>query len=138
MLTDKQEKFATLIVSGLNQSDAYRQSYNAKNYSDKVLWIRASELAANSKVKVRINELKDKVASKVLWSREQSLIRLAEIADRTAHVDKSTGEVTPGAKDSDRINAIKSLNEMLGFNAPVKTENKNITIPNLGDFYKGL
>ncbi len=47
-LTAKQEKFCQCIVSGMTQADAYREAYGQKRLSQKVLWIRASEVAANA------------------------------------------------------------------------------------------
>ncbi len=124
-LTPKRESFALLVASGETQSDAYRGAYNTKA-SDKTIWKRSGELIQNGAVRGRIEELKAERVKQVFWTREDSIRELSEIALRKAHIDKNTGEVTPGAKDNDRIAAIKELNGMEGFNAPVKQEHVNI------------
>lgn len=57
-LTARQELFAQSVVSGLDQSAAYRKAYPASlNWQDKTVWARASEMAANSKVQGRVRDL---------------------------------------------------------------------------------
>jgi phage terminase small subunit len=58
MLTQKQENFALLLVSGCSKADAYRQAYNAENMADASIHVEASRLAANPKVALRLKELK--------------------------------------------------------------------------------
>lgn len=55
----QQEKFAQCVAKGMTQADAYREAYpTSKKWTDKALYPRASELAADSKVIARINALK--------------------------------------------------------------------------------
>lgn len=61
-------------------------------------------------VKARVQELKSAVASKALWSREDSVLALREIA------------ADPEARSNEKVAAIKELNAMHGFNAPQKVE----------------
>lgn len=57
-LTAKQERFAQLIADGKhNQSDAYRDAYDAEYMSDEAIWVAASQLVEHHKVKIRIAEL---------------------------------------------------------------------------------
>jgi len=109
-LTAKQEAFAQAIADGKNQSDAYRAAYSAGNMKPEVINVKASQLAADGKVKVRVNELKEALANKSLWTREQSVAVLAEVVG------------SRDAKHSDKISAVKVLNDMQGFNAPEKLE----------------
>jgi hypothetical protein len=59
-LTPKQEAFAYAVgYEGKKYSRAYREIYDVKPETlDRSVWVRASELANNSKVSVRIDELK--------------------------------------------------------------------------------
>ena len=109
-LTAKQEKFCQAIADGMNQTDAYKSAYDVRNYPEKKIWVKASELANTGKVKGRIKELKEKLAKKQLWTRERSVILLGNIAHNTSE------------RSSDRISAIKELNAMHGFNEPTKME----------------
>ncbi len=108
-LTNRMDGFAQAIAGGKNQSDAYRENYSTKTMAEKTIWARASELAKNSKVTVRISQIKSELAAVCLWTREQSVIALSRIAE--------TSE-----RDSDRIAAVKELNIMHGFNEPGKLE----------------
>ena len=78
-LTNKQEKMAQLVASGENQSDAYRQAYDAQGMPSNQVWVRASEVMANSKVLVRINELREPVITKTHKALENILAELDEL-----------------------------------------------------------
>ena len=109
-LTPREEKFAQGVADGLSQAEAYRQAYqSAAGWKDKTVWSRASELMADSKVSGRVEELRAELAKQALWSRMDSVATLKPIA-------------TGAEKDSDRIAAVKVLNEMHGYNAPTKLE----------------
>ena len=107
-LTAQQEKFCQCIADGLTQADAYRASYKAGKMTDEAIYVDASRLASNPKVSLRLKELKDALASKQLWTREQSVAQLIKELD--------------GDRAGDRISAIKELNNMHGYNAPTKLD----------------
>lgn len=109
-LTAKQEAFVQAIASGLNQSDAYRSAYNASAMKDASINVKASQLAADGKVRVRLTELREALANKSLWTREQSVAVLSAVVGDTE------------ARHNDKISAVKVLNDMQGFNAPTKHE----------------
>ena len=111
-LTAKQEAFAQAIADGMNQSDAYRTAYNPKPMTDNALHVRAHEVGTNSNVLVRVAELQKVIADKHLWTREDSVKALRSVADKD------------DAKGAEIVAAIKELNSMHGFNAPVKHELK--------------
>ena len=118
-LTAKQENFCQAIASGMNQSDAYRSAYDAGNMKPESINVNASKLCADAKVALRVTELKDEIAAKALWTREDSVLTLKAIADKAE------------AKDSDKTGAVKVLNEMHGYNAPKEinvTGNLNINV----------
>lgn len=100
-MTPKQEKFAQLYVETGNASEAYRQAYNSKAKPDSV-YVNASKLLSTPKVSLRVRELQDEMEEKSLWRRIDSLKVLSEIA-------------LEGEKDSDRVNAVKALNSMHGW-----------------------
>lgn len=107
-LTAKQEAFAQAIADGLNQSDAYRAAYSAGKMKSETVQQVASRLMNDRKVSARVCELREALANKSLWSREQSI---GILVDGLA-----------GAKFGDQISAVKVLNEMQGFNEPTKHE----------------
>lgn len=115
-LTAKQEAFAQAIASGMTQADAYRSAFNVKpNTKPQSIWDSASKVIANPEVAHRVNELKERLASKSLWSREMSvkaLVKAFQIAEKGQNPQAMTG-------------AIKEINAMHGFNAPQKVDLMN-------------
>ena len=107
-LTPKQEKFAQLVADGMSQSDAYREAYNSSAKPESV-HVKASELMADVKVSVRVAELRQSLSEISLWKRTDSVLVLAEIAK---------GD-DPEAKPSDRVQAVKALNAMHGWDKQV-------------------
>lgn len=73
MLTPKQEVFAQKIVEGMSQADAYRSAYSCSRTSDKTIWENASRLMADSKVKARVQELRDQIALDSIMSAQERL-----------------------------------------------------------------
>lgn len=109
-LTAKQEAFAQAVSGGMNQSDAYRSVYDAGNMKPDVVNVKASQVMADGKVTVRVAELKAALAAKALWTREDSVYALRNIATDSE------------ARAAEKVSAIKELNLMHGFNAPTKLE----------------
>ena len=111
-LTFQQENFAQAVAEGKNSSDAYRQTHAVKSTTQaKSVNERASRIMAQDKVKTRVAQLRAELqtesAKKSLWTREMS-VRALVAAYRQA---------SPGVK----VSAIRELNLMHGFNAPVET-----------------
>ena len=106
--TPREEKFAQGVVNGLSQSESYRQANPASTkWKDESVWVKASQMMA--KVGIRVDEIRAELAKTSLWSRIDSVETLKPIA-------------TGSEKDGDRIAAVKVLNEMHGYNAPIRTE----------------
>lgn len=57
-LTPKREKFVQAYIETGNASEAYRRAFNAEKMKPEVIHVKASELLADGKVKVRVDELK--------------------------------------------------------------------------------
>jgi hypothetical protein len=71
---------------------------------------RASELMGNGEVTGRVQELRAKLENKALWTREMSVRALV-----------SAYKIAQGANSaSGMTGAVKELNAMHGFNAPVE------------------
>lgn len=108
---DRIEIFAQAIVSGKTQADAYRDAYpTTATWKADSVHQKASVMAADVKVRSRIDQIRKEVAEKILWSREESALTLKKIA-----IDESY-------KGSERISAVKELNAMFGYNSPVKID----------------
>ena len=107
-LTPKQESFAQNVASGKTQADAYRAAFSAEKMKPETIWSKASILMADGKVTARIAEIKKTLENKQLWTREMS-------------VKASIGAYKEGAA-SVKVSAVKELNLMHGYNAPVRIE----------------
>jgi len=105
-LTSKQEAFCQAIADGLGQSEAYKATYDASRMKDSSIYVRACELMSNSKIQVRLKELREALQEKQLWSREQSINALISVYR----------EGSPAVK----VAAVKELNLMHGYNAPMQ------------------
>ena len=67
-------------------------------------------------------DLRDLAAMEGLWSRKQSIDVLKSIVEREIMLSDNGEVLLYPAKDTDKINATKVLNEMCGYNAPIKME----------------
>ena len=83
-LTAKQEKFAhNVAILGMTYHDAYIAAGYSTNTQPAALDVRASEVAANSKVSVRIREKFEEVEGPDYMSRAEMLARLTTIGRST-------------------------------------------------------
>ncbi len=110
-LTPKQERFAQEVAQGKSQADAYRAAFNVKpTTKPETIQANASRLMADNMVSARVAELKAAVAERVVWTMADSLDVLSTIAKG----------VDQDAKPSDKVNAVKAINAMIGLDAPSK------------------
>jgi phage terminase small subunit len=108
-LTPKQEAFAQAVASGMTQADAYRSAYNADKMKPETIQNSAYKLMQDGDITARIEELREEVAQLHLWTREDSIRALKSV-------------IAEPDKVSDITAAVKELNAMHGFNAPIKQE----------------
>lgn len=101
-----EEAFAQNIVNGMAQSEAYVAATGKTHLAQNSAWQRGYEFSLRPIVQERIAELKAQIAEKQLWNREMSVKALI-----TAY---RTGNAAV------KVSAVKELNAMHGFNAPIK------------------
>lgn len=110
-LTPKQELFAQEVASGKTQADAYRSAFNVKpTTKPETTYKRACELMADGNISGRVAELRAAIAERVVWTMADSLDVLSTIAKG----------LDADAKPSDKVNAVKAINAMIGLDAPSK------------------
>jgi hypothetical protein len=99
-LTPKREKFAQAVASGLNQSDAYRASFEAGGMKASSINVKASQLMADGKVRVRVEELRKPIAEAVgitLESHLRDLLALRNLAAKEKQMSAAiSAEVARG------------------------------------------
>jgi hypothetical protein len=84
-LTPKQEAFAQAIVTGINQSDAYRAAYKVRPGTKPVsINVAASKLMADANIALRVAKLRETVAKKSQITLETHLSDLLSLRDMAA------------------------------------------------------
>lgn len=129
-LTPKQEAFCRYyVLESLTQRQAYIKAYGRGKQSDKVLDIKACNLVKTDKVWVRIKELQETLAKKALWSKEEMINDLRDIAveckgtlGMLAELDGENVRLVDTKARAVAINAIKTAGEFLGYKAADKIE----------------
>lgn len=86
----------------MSQRQAYKDAYNAENMTDEVIDVRACELFNDSKIKVRYQELIDKLEDETIMTAIEKRRMLKEMA-----INKENSV-------TDRIKAIDTDNKMAG------------------------
>lgn len=120
MLTPKQETFVQGIIKGLSQADAYRSAYNCKNMSDNSVYVNASKLMSDTKIALRIKELREELSKESIMSAQERLEWLTDIVqDDITNIDgklraldimnKMTGEYTTKIDGSVSIARLEDL-----------------------------
>lgn len=121
MLTPKQEKFVRNLVNGMSQREAYKNSYDAENMSDKVIDNEASLLFKSPEISVRYQELIERAATASVMSAQERLEYLTEVIqgiEREHGVvvtkDGATVEYDAQADLNTKLKAIDLMNKMQG------------------------
>lgn len=94
-LTPKQEAFAQAIVTGINQSDAYRAAYKVRpGTKSESVNVAASKLMADAKVAQRVAELRAPVAKKAQITLESHLDDLMRLRNMAAKEKQYSAAIT--------------------------------------------
>lgn len=122
-LTPKQEAFAVAVAKGANASDAYRTAYDAEKMKPAVVHVKASELLANGKVTVRIDQLRAPALKAAGASVDRTIQEVAGVAYADPKADGET------IKYSDKLSALEMLMKHHGlYKADNKQKAPNVNI----------
>ena len=95
MLTPKQEAFAIAVASGMTQADAYRSAYNVKpETKPEVTQVKASQLMADGKIRVRVEELKKPIIEAAGITLESHLARLEHLGKKAEDAESYTAAIS--------------------------------------------
>ena len=120
MLTAKQEKFVRNLIKGMSQREAYKNSYDAENMSDKTIDENACRLFADSKIKARYQELQERLDKATIMTAQERLEYLTGIIldiEREKVSVVVEGEVVETEQPADlnvKLKAIDIMNKMQG------------------------
>lgn len=120
MLTPKQEKFVRNLIKGMSQREAYKNSYDAENMTDKSIDEEACRLFKDSKVSSRYKELQDRLEDATIMTAKERLEYLTEVImglqgeNIVEIVDGETIERTVPTSMKNKLSAIDLMNKMQG------------------------
>lgn len=116
-ITVKVQKFVDeYLINGGNATAAYKHAYNTERMKEITIVKRSGELRRDGAVSGLIDVGREKLAEKALWTREEGVLEL-----RKTFSDKE-------AKHTDRIAAVKELNNMHGYKEETVNNNVNYQI----------
>ena len=120
MLTAKQEKFVRNLIKGMSQREAYKNSYDAENMTDKSIDEEACRLFKDSKVSSRYKELQDRLEDATIMTAKERLEYLTEVImglqgeNILEIVDGEEIERTVPTSIKNKLSAIDLMNKMQG------------------------
>lgn len=91
-LTIKQENFCLAYIETGNATEAYRRAYDASKMKDAVINVKASELLANGKITVRLEELRKPILERHNITVDDLLAELEQA--RKAALDATTPQAS--------------------------------------------
>lgn len=138
-LTAKEQAFVRAhVIEGKGRVESFKAAYKTNpDDHDRHISIKANDVFNRPKVQEAIAELREEMrkqaAAEALWTREDSLQMLAEIARISkeamqAEVDIGEGKTVPvydSKAASAAVKAIAEINKVLGLNAP---ERQDVTV----------
>ncbi len=122
-LTPKQEKFCQGIVSGLNQSDAYRQAYSCGDMQADTINNNAYKLTQNNEISTRIEALRLPIAERLGMGLENYIKDLLAMRDNA----NASEDLNPAIKAHELVGKVLGYyvnkTELTGRNGgPVETK----------------
>ena len=120
MLTAKQEKFVRNLIKGMTQREAYKNSYDASNMTDKTIDEEACRLFNDCKINARYKELQEKLANATIMTAQERLEYLTGIVqdingEKVIEViDGEVKEREVPASIKNKLSAIDIMNKMQG------------------------
>lgn len=122
--SEREEKFARLLVEGMSQSDAYRKIYpHSKRWKASSVHVNAAKLAA--KIKPRVDAMRAKAEDKALLSLEDHIRRLDEIGRKAEHDEKWAAAVTAEVKRGEAVGLYIARSESVNTNYNISDQPLN-------------
>lgn len=120
MLTGKQEKFVRNLVQGMSQREAYKNSYDAENMTDKTIDEEACRLFKNPEITARYQVLIERASTASVMTAQERLEYLTAIIHGIEQeqikslVEGVEVEYERPADLNTRMKAIDIMNKMQG------------------------
>ncbi len=131
MLTSKQESFCNAILSGMNQSDAYRHAYNAEKMSSNTIKVKASNLVHQDNIRRTITEARN-------TKKEWALDRIVDEFGTNVELGRELGQLSASNAAITGIGkALGILSDKVDVNI-IHTLKPGLTLEELEDRHKRL
>ena len=120
----------------MSQREAYKNSYDASNMTDKTIDEEACRLFKDSKISARYKELQDKLANATIMTAQERLEYLTGIVQNTEHevvYEIKDGEIHELSQPADLNTKIKAIDIMNKMQGEYVTKNINVTAEKLED-----
>jgi len=134
-LTPKQEKFAQSVVSGMNQSDAYRAAYKVRpNTKPETVNQAASRIMSDSNVAARVAELREPVVNKAQMTLEahlRDLMMLRNLAVNRKQISAAiAAEIARGKASGVHVEKSESTVKVTGASVNIYLPDNSRAVPN--------
>ena len=96
-LTAKQEAFCLAYLKSSNASEAYRQAYDTKGASPNCVEVNACRLLKNTKVALRIAQLRAPVIARAVYGYEQAMTEAQTAMDLAERLEVPSAMVAAAA-----------------------------------------
>jgi len=115
-LTQKQEAFALAYVETGNAAEAYRRAYDVKAATQhSTIYVAASELMRNPKIRVRVGELQSQAAELALYT----------VKDAFTEYEAARVLAVQEANPSAAVAAVKGKVALFGLDAPARSKTEH-------------
>src|SRR5690625_2534072 len=112
-LTPKQEKFCQLFVRYGDKSKAYRGAYNSENMKPETINERASRLSHEYKISARIEELKEELQKREVYTLEKYIKRDISLMEK---YEAALAVLENPASDKKEVTAAERMIKFIGAN----------------------
>lgn len=92
-LTAKQQKFADGVVSGLNQSDAYRKAYDTSNWSPEAIHQQASTMMEHPQILLMVQTLKQAIVEQATTAQAWNLDKQIRESATNVQLGRDLGQI---------------------------------------------
>lgn len=86
-LTEKQEKFAQLVVNGYTYADAYKGAYNASKMGANTIYVNSSRLMDDTNVALRVKELQEQYGKELMQNKLADLNEILTLMTNRVRID---------------------------------------------------
>lgn len=124
----REESAAQFYATYGNRSKAYRHGFNPVDMKDETVWQTASRVFKRAHVSARVDALRLELEDENLTTRREQLEKLIKIRDYNMPGGVEFRDSDFERDQTHSLKAIAQINHVLGYDAPIKIESKDIVL----------